>query len=235
MQSLINLVYPLQCPGCDAYVSSDSGVCGTCWRDLCFVGGNFCDKCGVPMIGDAAGLCDECIVVARPWKNGRTTLLYEGLGRRLVLSLKHGDRIDLVPTLSSWMSQSAQKFVPRDSIVVPVPLHRTRLFSRRYNQAGLLAKNIAKNLHIECQQEALIRTKKTSPMKGLTRDERFAALSEAIRPHLSIGEAIKDRTVVIVDDVMTSGGTLAACTEACYAAGAGNVHILTLARVSKAP
>lgn len=177
--------------------------------------------------------CDDCLVTARPWAKGRTTLLYTGLGRRLVLGLKHGDRTDLVPGMANWIARAAKTITPTDAIVVPVPLHWTRLFSRKYNQSSLLSRHVAKNLGLPHQPRALVRTKRTKPMNKINRSARFELLDSAITYHRKFGTRLAGRNVLLVDDVMTSGATLAACTEACYAAGAHMVCVVTLARVAK--
>lgn len=236
LQSVIHTVYPAQCVACDAATSEDHGLCGTCWRETRFIHGLTCDKCGTPVQGEAgpdAILCDDCMSIARPWLQGRATLLYEGVGRRMVLGLKHGDRTDLVPALAKWMAQAARPLLQNDTLIVPVPLHWTRLLRRRYNQAALLARELAKLTGAACCLDALLRPRRTQLLEGHSRDARFAALSGAITAHPKRIHLLRKGPVLLIDDVMTSGATLAAATEACHAAGAQHVCVLTLARVAK--
>ena len=177
--------------------------------------------------------CDDCMVIARPWDQGRAVFAYSGVGRRLVLALKHGDRMYLAPALASWMAKKTEKMALADPIVVPVPLHWVRLARRRYNQSALVALEIAKQCKQDVCVDALVRPKATKSLDGHSRDARFAALSGAILPNPKRIGQIAGRSVLLVDDVMTSGATLAASTEALRAAGAIKVSIVTLARVVK--
>lgn len=234
MQSVVRAIYPAQCVACDALTEAEHGLCGDCWRDAWFIHGTLCDSCGIPLMGEGEDLrCDDCMVIARPWDKGRAALVYRDLGRRLALGLKHGDRLDLVPALAAWMVHAGRDLMTPESLFVPVPLHWTRLFKRRYNQAAELAKGVARITGSEVCAQALHRPKRTLPLDGHTRDARFAALQGAICSHPRRGSAMADRHVVLVDDVMTSGATFAACAEAALTAGARSVCVLALARVVK--
>lgn len=236
MQSVIRAIYPAQCVACDAATEAEQGLCGDCWRDTWFIHGTCCDLCGTPLPGESDGealQCDDCMVIARPWSKGRAALVYKDVGRRLALGLKHGDRLDLVPALSGWMAHAGRDLVTADSLLVPVPLHWSRLLKRRYNQAAYLAKGIAKATDAAVCPDALIRHKRTKPLDGHNRDARFAALQDAIAVNPRRADMIADRNVVIIDDVMTSGATFAACAESCLVAGAKSVCVLVLARVVK--
>lgn len=234
MQSVIRAIYPPQCVACDAMTEGEQGLCAACWRDTWFIHGTCCDKCGTPLPGEGEGLqCDDCMVIARPWDRGRAALVYKDVGRRLALGLKHGDRLDLVPALSGWMAHAGRELVSPTSLFVPVPLHWSRLLKRRYNQAADLAKGVAQIAGASVVPDALRRVKRTKALDGHTRDARFAALEGAIAVNPRRAHLIQGRDVVIVDDVMTSGATFAACTEMCIAAGAQSVCVLALARVAK--
>ena len=216
-------------------METDFGLCGTCWRDTPFVTGLACDLCGVPLPGasDGAEHCDDCLTIARPWVRGRAAVLYRGTARKLVLALKHGDRHDIVAPAAGWMARALLPILPEAPLLVPVPLHPWRLIGRRYNQSALLAGALARQLGCDGYPDALVRTRRTPSLDGRTRDERFATLSGALAPHPRQGAVLNGRNVVLVDDVMTSGATLAAGAEACHAAGAASVCVAVLARVAK--
>jgi predicted amidophosphoribosyltransferase len=236
LQSFIRAIYPAQCVACDAQTEAEFGLCGPCWRETKFIGGLVCDTCGTPLPGEDRGeivQCDDCMTIARPWDRGRAALIYSGIGRRLVLGLKHGDRTDLARPAAMWMTRVARPLVREDTVLVPVPLHWVRLARRRYNQAALLVHGLGAALDCPVCVDALLRPKKTKPLEGHSRDARFVALSGAIVPNPKRAAAIKGKSVLLVDDVMTSGATLAASAEAAKAAGAINVSIVTLARVVK--
>lgn len=236
MQSVIRAVYPPQCVSCGGLTEAEFGLCGPCWRDAHFIGGLTCDHCGVPLPGDGRGeqvLCDDCLRIARPWAQGRAVFLYRDTGRSLVLALKHGDRTDLARSAGAWMATAAGPLIRDGMVVVPVPLHRLRLLRRRYNQAALLAQRLAQVAGLAIVPDALIRRRRTRPLEGHTREARFAALDGAIAVHPRRAAAIAGRPVLLVDDVMTSGATLTAATEALHAAGATEVCVQVLARVAK--
>lgn len=236
MQSAIRAVYPPQCVQCGALTAAEFALCGPCWRDAHFIGGLVCDHCGLPLPGDGRGeqvLCDDCMQVARPWAQGRAVFLYRDSGRRLVLALKHGDRTDLAHAAGAWMAQAAAPLIRPGMVVVPVPLHRWRLWRRRYNQAALLALRLARVAGLAAVPDALVRPRATRPLEGHSREARFAALDGAIRIHPRRADRIRGRPVLLVDDVMTSGATLAAAAAALWAAGAAEVCVQVLARVTK--
>ncbi len=236
MQSIIRAIYPAQCVACDAPTEDDFGLCSACWGDTQFIGGLICDTCGAPLSGDETDevvQCDDCMTIARPWERGRAALVYNGVGRRLVLQLKHGDRTYLSRPAANWMARAATPLVKPDTVIVPVPLHWVRLVRRRYNQAALLAHALGKVIDRPVCADALLRPRATRPLEGHSRDARFQALSGAIVPNTKRGTLLTGKSVLLVDDVMTSGATLAAAAEAAKAGGVANVSIVTLARVVK--
>lgn len=236
MQSALRLIYPPNCMTCGDFVTSDYGLCGPCWRDTPFVTGLACDKCGVPLPGlDCSEeiLCDDCLVIARPWSQGRAALVYRNNARRIVLGLKHGDRLDLVEPAAHWMAKAGQPMFRPDMLVVPVPLHWMRFLKRRYNQSALLGAAIARQTGLSFCPDLLIRPRRTRTQDGMGRDARFRNMANAIQVHPGRMHRIAGRPVLLIDDVMTSGATLAAAADACLASRASDVFVLTLARVAK--
>lgn len=236
LQSLVRAIYPPQCIACDALTDAEFGLCPACWKDVQFVSGLVCDLCGVPLPGesDKAEHCDDCLKTARPWDQGRATVVYSGVGRKLILGLKHGDRTDLAPAMAAWMARAVRPMVAGGpALMVPVPLHWRRMIHRKYNQAALLALGIGKATGLDVLPDALVRTRQTPSLEGHGRDARFAALEGTISVRPDRVSRIKGQTVIVVDDVMTSGATFAAATEALRAAGASRVCVLALARATK--
>lgn len=161
--------------------------------------------------------------------------MYQGTGRRMILSLKHGDRIEIARLAAPLLAAAARDLILRDTLIVPVPLHWTRLLHRKFNQSALLAAALAHETGSTFLPDALQRPIKTKPLEGHSREERFSALQGAIRPKPRQCEFLRGRHVVIVDDVMTSGATFAAATLACVTAQARTVDVVALARVGKDP
>ena len=235
-QTVLETVFPPHCLSCQGMVSQVGGLCPDCWREAHFIDGMICDKCGVPLPGessDTAELCDDCMTIARPWAHGRAVFVYKGTGRKLVLGLKHADRQDIAPVAGKWMVRASEEVLTPDMIVAPIPLHWIRFWRRRYNQSALLAREIARQCGLTYAPDLLKRKKYTRSLDGLSRDDRFALMQSRISISPRYANEISGRDVLIVDDVMTSGATLAAASEACYVAGARQICIVALARVQK--
>lgn len=217
-------------------MDSDFGLCGPCWRDTAFIGDTICDGCGVPLPGGDEGetlQCDACLDTPRLWAHGRAAILYKDTGRKLVLSLKHGDRQEVAEPAGRWMSQAVEKLVTEKTLIVPVPLHWQRLLKRRHNQSALLAKALAKRTKLACSLDMLQRTKRTRSLDGLGREDRMKIVEKAIRVNPKRQHKISGRSIMLVDDVMTTGATLTASTRACLESGSGPVCVVTLARAVK--
>lgn len=233
---MLRMIYPPRCLACGGLVEQDNGLCARCFAETPFITGLVCDLCGVPLPGasEDAVHCDDCLSIGRPWIQGRAPLRYEGVARKLVLGLKHGDRHEIVGTAADWMVSAVPKVLPDSTVVVPVPLHLTRLLRRRYNQSALLAQAMAARLDLEFCPDALCRNRRTSSLDGKSREARFRELSDAISPSGRNALVLRDRPVLLVDDVMTSGATLAACALACHTAQSREIYVMVLARVAKA-
>ena len=238
LQRALRLLYPPQCLACGVPVEAEHALCPACWRDTPFIHGTVCDACGIPLPGaegidpDGAPVhCDTCLRLARPWQRGRAALIYDGAARRMVLGLKHADRLDLAVACGRWMSAAAAPILAPDLLVVPVPLHWTRLLRRRYNQAAVLARTLARLNGLEHCPDLLIRPRRTPTQDGRDLAGRHMNLDGALALHPRRGGHAEGRRILLVDDVMTSGATLAAAADTCLAGGATEVHVAVLARV----
>ena len=149
------------------------------------------------------------------------------------MALKHGDRQDLVGPFASWMLEALPTTPSTEDVFLPVPIHWRRMLKRKFNQSALLAKAMARLSGANFIPDALLRLRHTPPQEGMTLIERFELQAGTIVPHHSRSKRLKDRKVIIVDDVMTSGATLAAAATAVHAAGARCVNTVTLTRVVK--
>lgn len=236
LQNAMKILFPGQCVSCGALVEDVHALCGACWAETPFIGGLVCDLCGVPLLGapgPGAAHCDDCLAMPPPWQRGRAVLLYEGRARTMVLALKHGDRIDVAKPAARWMAAVVPSLLPPGGVIVPVPLHWTRLVARRFNQAALLARGIGALTRHDVLADGLVRARRTGRQENRSRAERHRNVAGSMAIHPNRASQVAGRPVLVVDDVMTSGGTFAEATRALLAAGAGPVSVLALARVVK--
>lgn len=236
IQTAVQMIYPPRCLGCGDLTESDFGLCGSCWRETPFIGGAVCESCGVPLPGEADGHrieCDDCMKTPRPWRDGRSALLYDGKARSLILALKHGDRPELARPAARWMALAGRDLFREDMLIVPVPLHWSRLLKRRYNQSALLAQHLGRQTGLEACPDLLVRRTRTPVLDGKTAAQRMETLENAIAAHPRRLRQMQGRDILLVDDVMTSGATLTSCARVCRASGANHIFVLTLARVAK--
>lgn len=232
--SLIDTILPRRCPVCSEVVGSHDGFCARCWGQLQFITPPLCVQCGEPfeITGAKDSRCGACIANPPPWAQARAVWHYDDGSRPVIAALKYADRTELAALLGATMARvGAELFADPDCFIVPVPLHRWRLLSRTYNQAALLARRIACDTGRPLLVDALIRRRATPPQQGLNRAKRLTnvATAFAIRPNCIT--KINNKIIILVDDVLTTGATLAACTRTLYKAGAREVRILTIARV----
>ncbi len=229
----IDIVLPPRCLSCGEPVATVGQLCGPCWTGAEFISEPYCRCCGLPLDYDVGpgAVCGECARRAPAFHQARSALRYEGTGRSLVLALKHGDRTETVPALAAWMVRTAGDLIEKGDLVVPVPLHRRRLFDRRFNQSALLAAEIGKLTGTEVGARTLVRRRPTPPQKGLSRQARFRNLQGAISVRDSDRARIVDRRAVLVDDVMTTGATAENCARTLLRAGCREVNVLTVTRV----
>lgn len=232
----LHLVYPPQCVSCDTLVTTDFGLCGACWSQTPFIFGLVCDLCGSPLLGeshDDTVYCDDCLQAPRPWIKGRSAIIYEGHGRKLVLSLKHSDKLELPKTFAPWLIRAAQPLIKKDMIIAPIPLHWIRMLKRSYNQSALLSAELARSEKLTHIPDLLKRRKNTKSQEGKNYSERFENQKDTITLTRRGKEIVKGRHVLLVDDVMTSGATFSTAALACLDGGAKSISVLSLARAIK--
>ena len=239
LNTALSLVLPARCPTCEAGVEAPGRLCAACFRVTGFVTDPCCHRCGRPFghaaEGGVAMECGQCAVWPPPWREARAALRYDEQAKRLILPLKYGDRVEVAGALAGHMARAGAALLRDADVLVPVPLHRRRLLSRRYNQSALLAWAIGRAGGVRVLPDALRRVRATESLAGKTREERATPLAGAFELRPSRAKAIAGRGVVLVDDVLTTGATAAACTAALMAGGATHVDVLVGARVDYAP
>lgn len=232
LRPVADFLYPPRCPLCGEAIETQSGLCADCWSGLAIPAEPACASCQRPLCDTslAGSICAPCM--AEPPKHAgiAAATLYNETSRQLVLRFKHGGRIALASMMARQMLSRLGE-LPDKALLVPVPLHRWRIWRRGYNQAALLAREIGQLAQREVAVDALQRVKQTPSLGGLGRKARERALSGAITTNPARKAAFKGRPVILVDDVLTSGATTDACTNVLLRAGAQSVRIACFARV----
>lgn len=240
---VLDLLFPPRCPLCGEGVSAQAGLCVVCWSGLDLPGDPSCQLCQRPLASAAASqaedglLCHVCAVEAPRHHGVAAATLYNATSRQLVLALKHGRRVALAGLMGRLMAARLQRFATQEKVlgpgwlVVPVPLHRWRLWGRGFNQSALLAREIARHTGASPLVDALVRRRRTPMLVGLGSQERARVLHGAIAAHPCRAAALRGANVILADDVLTSGATTDACLAALEAAGAARVIIACFARV----
>jgi len=227
----VDVVYPPTCLACRAAVGAPEALCPACWAAMRFVAAPLCPRTGLPFAADVGQDLIAPQAVADPPVCARTrcvALFDDGPARRLVHRLKYGDAPELARPMGRWMARAGAELVADADVIVPVPLHRRRLFLRRFNQAALLAQALARDAGRRLDVTSLARVKPTRPQVGMSRDERAQNVQGAFR--VAPG-AFEGAHVLLIDDVATTGATLNACARAALKGGARSVDALIFARV----
>ena len=232
----LDIALPTLCVACREPVDGD-GVCAACWAKLSFIAPPFCPRLGIPFVYDPGPdmLSMEAIANPPAYARARAAVRYDDVARTLVHALKYQDRTDLAPAMGRWMARAGRELLTDADVLVPVPLHWKRGWSRRYNQSGALARVIERQTGVKLSSEALRRVRQTQQQIGLSRKERASNVQGAFKVSADRQDLIHGRRVVLIDDVLTSGATVDACARALLRAKAASVDVLVFARVVDTP
>ena len=228
-RSALDFALPPRCAGCGTIVGDVHSFCSDCWKQIEFLGDSGCATCGMPLQATDERTCGACL--ARPPRIERTraAVAYDELSRGLAIRLKYGRKVALARTMAHYMAPLVSRST--DAILVPVPLHRTRLWSRGFNQSALVARELGRRLNLRSAPMALRRIRRTPPLRGMSPIQRRQTVAGAFR--IADREAIAGKTVILIDDVLTTGSTAEACARALKRAGATRVELVSWARVVK--
>ena len=236
----LNTFLPERCYSCGEIVSSSGGLCGACWEKITFITAPHCDRCARPFEFDprfdlAEDLqCADCLRKSPIYDRARSCMVYDAGSRSAILSFKHSDRTDMAPVLAGWLRRSGSELLDASEMIVPVPLHWSRLWSRKFNQSAELARHVAEISDKPYAPDVIRRKRRTPSQAGLGAKARAKNVRGAFSVSKKSALKVSGKRILLIDDVMTTGSTLNACAGSLLWAGAEAVDVLTLARVVRA-
>ena len=238
---VLDALLPPRCLACGGAVETQGALCAACWQGISFLGAPHCARCGLPFPYEAGvgAECAQCAAYPPPYGRARAVFAYDDHSRRLILAFKHADRLHGMPAFGQWLARSGAELLASADLIAPVPLHWTRLFRRRFNQSALLAQAAVAAwgerapAGPRCAPELVIRRRRSRSQGHLSRLQRAENVRGAFA--LKPGAEVAGKRVLLVDDVLTTGATIEACTRALKRAGAAEVDVLTLARAMRLP
>ncbi|MGE0180401.1 MAG: ComF family protein [Sphingomonas sp.] len=228
---VLDFALPPRCPACGVIVEAPHRFCLPCWSDLDFLGEPCCAICALPFeYGEAAERqCAGCLAHPPRFDRLRAAVAYGDIPRQVALKLKYGGRPGVAGTMARFMARHLDR--EDDPLLVPVPLHRWRIWRRGYNQSALIATALAKPASLAVNLDLIRRVRATPPLKAMTPKARRDALRGAFRIDPKRKGEAAGRRIILVDDVYTSGATANGCARALKRAGAARVEVLCWARV----
>lgn len=235
-QKIIDLLLPPRCLKCGKILGTGGGLCPDCFNEITFIAKPYCSRCGNPLPAQARGremLCGHCLADSRsPFRLSRSAVYYDEYSKPLILNFKFRDHTENASLLARWMWLGGKDiFAAGVDVIVPIPLHYTRLIKQRYNQSALLAGELGRLCGVPVDVRAVVRHRKTKPQVEFSGHERVKNVKNAFS--VKYPAVLKGRRVLLLDDVMTTGSTLRECAKAILKAGAVSVDALTVARVIK--
>lgn len=230
---LIDFALPPRCPACGTITEGDHRFCVGCWGKMEFLGAPCCESCALPFAFEQPedSRCGACLAKAPAHDRARAVLAYGDIARTVALKLKYGRKLGLARLIAQHMERHVPPEDRADMLIVPVPLHRWRLWWRGFNQSALIATALGGSLGIPVDNEILKRIKRTAPLRGMNPAERAKVLRGAFSLDKASRQQVAGKTVILIDDVYTSGATADGCARVLKKLGAASVHLLCWARV----
>lgn len=235
---IIDLILPPRCIVSGDIVDAQGMLSPQAWGNLNFITDPQCNRCGFPFDFDSGdvsegNICLGCLKSPPLFDKARSALVYDDASRDVVLSFKHGDQTQSVPSFMPWLNQAGREILERADYIIPVPLHRWRILRRRFNQSALIAQYLSKDISVPSLLDGLERKRATVTQGHLQVNERQKNVKNAFAMNPEHVDKLRGKTVVLIDDVYTTGATVNECTKVLLKAGVASVNILTLARVVK--
>lgn len=228
---LLDLIFPpMTLDGAHALAG---GLSAETWSRITFIDDPACLGCGAPFEYELGVRCAACLAKPRAFDAARAACLYDETSREPILKLKHSDRTDLAPLFARWLSRAARELLAEADAIAPVPLHPSRLLSRRYNQAAEIARPLARLNGVAYLPDALVRRRATDTQGGKSGVGRRRNVAGAFEVPSGRARLVSGKRILLVDDVLTTGATAEGCARALKAAGALRVDVAVVARVKE--
>lgn len=231
--AILDFALPPRCPACGEIVAEQHSFCAPCWQSIHFLGDPCCVTCGLPFAYDLGpgAQCGACHADPPPFDRARAVMAYGAVARTVVLRFKYGRRTGHARLIARHMARHLTGMAMAQVLLVPVPLHRWRLWSRGFNQSALIASALAQEAGGQAVNDALVRTRRTPPLRRMSAARRRRLMQGAFALAPGWADAVRGRHIVLIDDIRTTGATAAACARALRAGGAARVDLLCWARV----
>ena len=236
IKDIINFILPPRCYICGKVLNEDKAVCDDCISKIEFLNGTICHRCGTPLFEQTKDssnnlLCGSCLKHKKNmlFRMIRSAYIYDDFSKKLILDFKFYDKTDLASVLAKMIYVAGKDiFNEGIDVIIPVPLHYTRLIKRRYNQSALLANELGKLTNIDVDLHTLVKGKRTKAQVDCDGNERLINVKDAF--YLKDVNKLKDKRVLLIDDVLTTGSTLNECAKAIKCAKPKSIDALTISR-----
>jgi len=227
-----DLLLPPVCISCRARIGSHGLLCGSCFAKIDFIAPPICARLGVPLPYDAGEPLLSAAAIAKPpvYDPARAAARYSATMRELIQSFKYRDRHEGLPLFGLWLKKAGAELLADADLIIPVPLYRSRLWWRRFNQSAMLAQSVGRLASVPVDCFVLARVRRTSSQVGVSAEQRRKNVAGAFKMLPARAARVKGKSIVVVDDVITTGATAEACARALKRAGGARVDVLALAR-----
>jgi ComF family protein len=232
---LLDYALPPRCAACGTVVAEPGTLCAPCWSSIDFLGDPMCEICGRELPGTIGigGQCGACLATPPPYERARAVMRYGAVARGMAHRLKYGRRLSLAAVMAGHIARLLPEGVLEGALIVPVPLHRWRIWSRGFNQAALIARHLGRKTGLPVELDLLRRVKNTPPLHALGARDRARIVRGAFALAPGARDRLAGRTIILVDDIWTTGATATACARLLGRSGAARIEVLCWTRVSQ--
>lgn len=239
LHHIINAVFPKRCYSCKTIISHASSLCPKCFKDLSHITKPYCNICGAPFEFEDEDFqtgknrtCGKCIKTPPHFDKAKAVYIYNDMSKNLILPFKHGDKTQIAHFLAKQLDSTGKTSFKNADLIIPVPLHKDRFKKRKYNQAGILASNLSKISKIPVNHFILERIKATKSQGHLTTKQRLKNITGAFKVNPKLKHLIKDKNIILIDDVITTSSTINECAKVLKKSGAKKIEVLAIAKTS---